>query len=319
MQGCGEISPTLLVGCREKLIKKIKKARRGATPAGKESKPVRKRAKAFLRWVGGKRLLATRLIPYFPQNLNGTRYHEPFAGAANLYFAVGPQSANLSDSNKHLIACYRQIRDNYKKVATYLRKHERSNSKRYYYRVRDLYNQSRTGPAQAARFVYLNQTCFNGVFRVNTSGDFNVPYGDKPNPKFPRTEELALISAKLRTVKLFVSDYEAALNKVGKSEFVYLDPPYPPLNGTAYFTHYTTDRFSTDNQGRLAKAVRKLDKRGARFLMTNADLPMIRELYRGFKISELSVTRYVSCKGVRYRVGELVITNYKRSMSEIER
>ena len=267
-------------------------------------------AKPFLRWVGGKRLLVPRLLRFLPRDLNGSRYHEPFAGAANLFFSIQPARATLSDLNGHLIACYRQIRDSHEKVASYLRTHRRKNNEVYYYRIRDLYNRSSIGPAQAARFIYLNQTCFNGVFRVNTKGAFNVPYGDKPNPRFPSSEELLAISKKLRSARLSVCDYEKALARVEKSAFVYLDPPYPPLNGTAFFTHYTADRFGVENQRRLAQTVRKLHKRGVRFLMTNADLPIIRQLYAPFYFSKLSVTRYVSCKGTRHRVGEVVITNY---------
>jgi len=257
------------------------------------------KVKAFLRWVGGKRQLVGRLIPYLPPDISAARYHEPFAGAANLYFTLAPKTAALSDLNKHLIQCYRQIRDDYRAVASSLSRHKRKNSEDYYYRIRDLYNRSDRGPAQAARFIYLNQTCFNGVFRVNTNGEFNVPYGDKPNPVFPSAAELKRIGAKLKTAKLSVADYATALSKVAKKDFVYLDPPYPPLNGTAYFTHYTADRFSKENQQRLAMTVRTLHKRGARFLMTNADLPSIRKLYGPFHIAKLRVTRYVSCKGIR--------------------
>ena len=283
----------------------------GGTPPDGRAVAKEGKAKAFLRWVGAKRRLVGRLMPYLPSHMNGARYHEPFAGAANLYFALSPQTASISDLNKHLIECYRQIRDNYRAVASNLSRHKRKNSEKYYYRIRDLYNRSRGGPAQAARFIYLNQTCFNGVFRVNTDGAYNVPYGDKPNPIFPTAADLKRISVKLKSAKLTVADYAAALSRVAKNDFVYLDPPYPPLNGTsAYFTHYTADRFSTENQQRLAQAVKRIDKRGALFLMTNADLPAIRKLYEPFHIAKLRVTRYVSCKGTRHRVGELVITNY---------
>lgn len=256
-------------------------------------------------------MLVHRLLPYFPADLGVKRYHEPFAGAASLFFSLKPKSAQLSDLNEHLIECYKQVRDNYVAVASYLREHKRLDSVDHYYRVRDLYNRSSFGAPQAARFVYLNQTCFNGVFRVNKSGQFNVPYGDKPEPIVPTTAELALVSESLKHATLTVSHYENAFAKVKNGDFVYLDPPYPPLNGTSFFTHYTRDRFSAEDQEQLASAVRVLHKRGALFLMTNADLPAIRKLYRGFYLSELSVTRYVSCKGTRYKIGELVITNYK--------
>jgi len=252
-----------------------------------------------------------RLLPFFPELKQSDRYHEPFAGAANLFFALEPKKANLSDLNKPLIECYKEIRDSPATVAKYLRGHERRNSEKYYYEIRAQYNRSRAGPAQSARFIYLNRTCFNGVFRVNREGDFNVPFGDKENPTFPSSKELSSLSSALKYTRLFAADFDKSLSKTKKGDFVYLDPPYPPLNGTSYFTHYTADRFDADNQTRLAKVVKDLDRRGIRFLMTNADHPRIRELYRKFELSKLSVTRFVSCKGSRHKVGELVITNYK--------
>jgi len=268
-------------------------------------------ARPFLRWIGGKRLLIHRLLPYLPPRFSERRYHEPFAGAASFFFRLAPRAARISDLNEHVIECYREVRDRHKQVAAYLRGHERNNSEKYYYEVRKQYNRSSFGPAQAARFIYLNQTCFNGVFRVNMDGAFNVPYGDKPEPAFPSTQDLELASKVLKRASLTMADYGTALLKAASGDFVYLDPPYPPLNGTSFFTHYTPDRFDQDNQERLAAFVHDLHHVGALFLMTNADLPKIRRLYSGYQIWELSVTRYVSCKASRYRVKELVITNYK--------
>ena len=152
------------------------------------------RASAFLRWVGGKRLLVSRLLEFLPPDFPKRRYHEPFAGAANLFFRLSPKSAVLSDLNQHLIECYRHVRDDHEEVIAQLRTHIERNSESYYYEIRDQYNRSRFGIAQAARFIYLNQTCFNGVFRVNTRGAFNVPFGDKPSPPFPTKAELKLAS-----------------------------------------------------------------------------------------------------------------------------
>lgn len=280
-----------------------------ARPAEKTKKD--SRTQAFLRWIGGKRFLVHRLLPYLPRDVRERRYHEPFAGAASLFFALTPRSARVSDLNEHLIECYKQVRGNHEKVSAYLQEHKRQDSEEYYYEVRDKYNRSSFGPAQAARFIYLNHTCFNGVFRVNRRGAFNVPYGDKPEPAFPSTEALACVSTALKHATLSVADYGTALSRTRKGDFVYLDPPYPPLNGTSFFTHYTSDRFDLDNQERLAAYVRDLHHQGGIFLMTNADLPHVRNLYTGFKLWELSVTRFVSCKGARYKVNELIITNYQ--------
>lgn len=139
--------------------------------------------------------------------------------------------------------------------------------------MRDLYNRSGFSAAQAARFIYLNKTCFNGIFRVNCEGRFNVPYGWKQPPAIPTAASLRAISGCLRLAEISAEPFEISLQKVGPGDFVYLDPPYPALNGTSYFTHYTRDRFSNEDQNRLAELVAMLHRRGALFLMTNADTP----------------------------------------------
>jgi len=223
----------------------------------------------------------------------------------------------LSDLNRHLIECYRFVRDDYITVASYLRLHARENVREYYLRIRDVYNRSGVSAAQAARFIYLNRTCFNGVFRVNRQGTFNVPFGDKPSPRFPTVEELASVSAALKKARLRVCDYELAIRSAKKGHFVYLDPPYPPLNGTSFFTHYTKDRFGQADQERLARVVKDLDRRGCLVMVTNADTLFVRSLYSGLNLLELSATRYVTCRAVKHRVGELVITNYDLSVAPL--
>jgi DNA adenine methylase len=141
-------------------------------------------------------------------------------------------------------------------------------------------------------------------------GAFNVPFGNKSNPMFPATSDLALISKALKKAALRSDDYSKVLARAGAGDLVYLDPPYPPLNGTAYFTHYTADRFSLAAQERLAGLFGVLNARGCLLMMTNADTPLIRRLYQPFQLAEISVPRYVTCKKVRHSVGELVITNY---------
>jgi DNA adenine methylase len=269
------------------------------------------RAKAFLKWVGGKRFLIPRLREFLPKDVQRKKYHEPFAGAAHLFFALRPREAHLSDVNADLIEAYKQVRDNYPQVATHLLRHRRNNKKSYYYQTRTRYNTHSVGVAQAARFVYLNRACFNGVFRVNKKGEFNVPYGRERKPYFPSTSDLREASKALRGAKISRSTFEEALERVKAGEFVYLDPPYPPLNGTSFFTHYTADRFSDEDQVKLARAVRKVHERGGLFLLTNADLPKIRKLYHGFNFSKLSVTRYVSCKGSRYKADQTTLKDMR--------
>jgi len=265
----------------------------------------------FLRWVGGKRLLIKRLLRYLPPDARLRSYWEPFLGAGSLFFSIRPRKAVLSDLNSHLIQCYQQIRDNPSRVASYLNAHAAENSADHYYDTRDEYNRSKSSAAQAARFIYLNKTCFNGVFRVNKNGEYNVPYGDKNNPLFPSAAKLREVSQALGTAKLKVGSFADLLANVRSDDFIYLDPPYPPLNGTSYFTHYTADRFSNEDQESLADVFRDLDNKGCVLMMTNADTELVRKLYRGFRLTPLSVTRYVTCKSTRHRVDELVITNYK--------
>jgi DNA adenine methylase len=266
--------------------------------------------KPFLRWVGGKRQLVSRLVGMVPRDYPARRYFEPFLGAGSLYFALKPARAILSDANEHLMQCYLHIRDSPTIVARHLQKHARQHCADYYYSVRAQYNLASPSPAQAARFVYLNQSCFNGVFRVNKEGNYNVPYGRKERLRTLGSRELTIISSQLKGANLRAADFAEALAEADSGDFVYLDPPYPPLNRTAYFAHYTADRFDAAKQESLAEQVRMLAARGCLFMMSNADVPHIRKLYLGFRITTLSTTRYVTCKKRKYRIKELVITNY---------
>jgi DNA adenine methylase len=271
---------------------------------------LREQVPPILRWAGGKRQLLPRLIEFLPHDLSNGTYREPFLGAASVFFALQPRKAVLSDANDYLISCYAHVRDNWLAVNRALRFHVRRTNQEHYYRTRDRYNKSRHSASQAARFIYLNKTCFNGIFRVNLKGEFNVPYGWKEPPAIPSAEILERAGKALKHAVLLTCKFEESLREAKRNDFVYLDPPYPPLNGTAYFTHYTMDRFTQSDQERLASLVAHLDQIGCRFLMTSADIPMIRALYKGFQIRSLPVTRFITCKAVRHTVSELVITNY---------
>ena len=264
----------------------------------------------FLRWAGGKRQIINELLQLLPVDIGNRRYWEPFLGAGSLFFAVQPKMAVLSDANPHLIKCYEFVRDEWKLVARYLRQHAAQNSQAHYYAVRTAYNRSEFSAAQAARFIYLNKSCFNGIFRVNRKGQFNVPYGWKEPPAIPDREQLRKIALALKGTKLRAASFATVLADVSPRDFLYLDPPYPPLNETAYFTHYTTGRFNEIDQEWLAGWVRKLDAIGCLFMMTNADTDKIRRLYTGFRFARLPVTRFITCKAAREIVRELVVTNY---------
>ena len=245
-----------------------------------------------------------------PRISNGSTYHEPFLGAATIFFRTRPRAARLADANTSLVNTYRWIRDAWQKVADHLSVHSANASEQYYYEIRKAFNAGKPSASQAARFIFLNRTCFNGIFRVNTSGKFNVPYGFKEPPPMPSPEDLKAASDLLHKAELEAEPFLVSLSKLAPGDFVYLDPPYPPLNGTAYFTHYTYNRFSRAQQIQLAASVYRLHRLGCRILMTNADLPMVRSLYKDFAIIRLTVTRFITCKKERHSVTELVIKNY---------
>jgi len=265
----------------------------------------------LLRWAGGKRFLVNRLKKFVPSDLNDRVYREPFLGSGSLYFALQPKTAILSDANEHLINCYRFVRDRPELIADYLLQHGKLNCEEYYYLIREVYNRSKFSAAQTARFIYLNRTCFNGIFRVNLKGKFNVPYGWKEPPILPNRTWLRNASDALKNTTLKAASFEDSLEKASSGDFIYLDPPYPPLNGTSYFTHYTKDRFAEEDQKRLAELVNDLNTRGCLVMMSNADTPLIRDLFNQYHSFSLPVTRYISCKSKKHRVDELVITNYK--------
>lgn len=281
-----------------------------------QGKPTSEKVRPFLKWAGGKRQILKELLKHLSPDIKDRTYREPFLGAGSLFFALQPSKAVVSDANEHLILCYRHVRDNPDLVFDYLREHTRNDCQDYYYKIRDLYNRKRSDTnsfTQAARFIYLNKTCYNGIFRVNRSGLFNVPYGRYETISLPTLEHLRKVSNALGSVKLLAKRFEKALENAAKEDFIYLDPPYPPLNGTSCFNHYTIDKFDDKQQEKLATVVKDLNAAGCLFMLSNADTPKIQELYKQFNIRPLSVTRFITCKKVRHKVRELVITNYEVS------
>lgn len=268
-------------------------------------------ATPFLRWAGGKRKLVRHLLRFAPEEFD--TYWEPFLGAAALFFALRPPNSRLSDSNSDLIHCYKWVCARPALIYRYLREHLARSSETYYYRIRKTYNESSPSVAQAARFIYLNGTSFNGIFRVNLDGQFNVPYGRKEPPHQPSILELRNASRQLSTARIRALGYLQALTVDGPSprDFVYLDPPYPPLNGTAYFRHYTSERFSWEDHAQVAAVAHALADNGTYVMVSNADLPQVRKLYRGWSLHQLPVVRWIAASGTRYEVSELVITSYK--------
>lgn len=268
--------------------------------------------KPFLRWAGGK----IRSIPFLENHLPPNfslmhRYYEPFIGAGSLFFHIKPSKAILSDNNKDLIECYETVQKRPDAISTYLEQYLSNTCEEYYYKMREKYNTSKHSIARAALFIYLNKTCFNGIWRVNKKGEFNVPYGFKEPPALPSKEKLRNVSMSLSNVELIHSDYKEAVKNAKRDDFIYFDPPYLPINGTSCFTRYTIDRFTKDDHDELALLAKKLTSKGCYVLISNAESPYIRSLYEDdFNIFELEVTRWIRSDGKRYKVKEVAITNY---------
>ncbi len=271
-------------------------------PPGAEPVP----ATPFVKWAGGKTSLLPELLKHVPRPVR--RYHEPFVGGGALFFAVAPRRAVLSDANGELIHCWRQVRDDVHGVLDALSAHVYERSR--FEAVRAL-DPLRLRPAErAARFIYLNKTCFNGLWRVNRAGRFNVPFGRYRNPTFHDPGLLLPASRALRGVQILRAPFEISLQRAAPGDFVYLDPPYDPVSETSSFTSYTRDAFTWEDQKRLAAGCAALDRRGVRFLLSNSATPRIRALYRGFEQRVVEAPRHISCKGGgRGRVEELLVFN----------
>lgn len=266
--------------------------------------------KPFLRWAGGKSLFVDTIIEHLPDVSSVSKYYEPFMGAASVFLSYQPKIALLSDLNDQLICTFCAIRKNHTEVFRFLTSLASCDSEEFYYSVREAYNHEGIGYLQAARFIYLNRTCFNGIFRVNKLGKFNVPYGHKKHIIIPSIEHLASVALALKDVTLTTQDFTQSVQGASSGDLVYLDPPYPPINGTSYFTHYTKERFSAEDQEEVASTANSLSARGCYVLVTNADTPVIRELYNGWTIVSILRPRYITSTKRKHKVSELIITNY---------
>jgi len=265
----------------------------------------------LLRWAGGKQHLLGEILLRLGVTSGTGRYVEPFLGAASVFLNVAPKRALIADLNYHLVDCYEQLRENPERVVSELQRLLATPvTEARYYEIREAYNHSKPSARQSARFIYLNKTCFNGIFRVNQRGEFNVPFGRKYTPAIPDHGQISAAARSFDRAELRREGYEDTLARVSRGDVVFLDPPYPPSSRTAYFAHYTTDRFSEFDQHRLAARVRELDEEGVQVMMTNADCTLIRNLYARFQVEELQVVRWVSCKKIKPVASELIIRNY---------
>ncbi|NHM27913.1 DNA adenine methylase [Desulfofundulus sp. TPOSR] len=262
-----------------------------------------------VKWAGGKGQLILQFGPLFPQK-EYDHYIEPFVGGGAVFFHLLPPRAVLIDSNDELINFYLVVRDNLEALLQDLKKHE--NTAEYYYRIRALDPGHLTSVERASRFLYLNKTGYNGLWRVNSQGKHNVPFGRYKNPKIVDEPNLRLVSEALKRAEIICDDFSRVLDCTEPGAFVYLDPPYHPLSETAKFTSYTPDAFGQDDQQRLAEVFRELDRKGCLVMLSNSDTPFIRELYKGYDVQVVYAKRAVNCRAdKRGPVSELVIRNYR--------
>ena len=272
------------------------------------------RARPFLKWAGGKGQLLAQFAALYPRQVH--RYIEPFVGSGAVFFDLQAKfpglRAVLSDNNKELIDCYRAVQDDVEGLIRRLRQHKARHGKDHYYKVRGQPTDRLTAPRRAARLIYLNKTCYNGLYRVNSRGDFNVPIGSYSSPSVFRAEALRRASRALQRVRLGVRDFGKCIRDARPGTFVYIDPPYHPVSKTANFTGYTEGGFGLAEQERLSSLFAELDGKGCLVMLSNSDTRAIRKLYGGYRIETVSARRAINSNGKRRgAISELVVMNYE--------
>ncbi|MEG4058976.1 MULTISPECIES: DNA adenine methylase [unclassified Microcoleus] len=275
----------------------------------------------FLKWAGGKRQLLPEIIKYVPKLTSKHTYYEPFIGGGALLFELQPQKAVINDSNKELINCYEVIRDSLDELMEELSNDKYSNSETSYYQMRDLDRSTKkyellSEVEKAARIIYLNKTCYNGLFRVNSQGQFNVPFGRYKNPNFLDDAVLIAVNKYLNSnnITLLNQDFKDAVKDAKKGDFVYFDPPYDPVSETASFTGYDVNGFNRDEQKRLKEEFDALHKRGCKVMLSNSCTDFILDLYKDYQdtIIKVRATRSINSNALkRGMVDEVLVLNYE--------
>lgn len=270
--------------------------------------------KPFIKWAGGKKQLIEQFAPFFPKKIEV--YYEPFVGSGVVAFFLLERHHEikkiyLSDINEELIITYNVVKNNIEDLIELLKKYKRNHNKEFYYKIRSQDIKTLSKVEIAARFIYLNKTCFNGLYRVNSKGEFNVPIGDYKNPLICAEKDLRDISKFLKKDDIRVKQFYDAVKDAKEGDFIYFDPPYYPLDDKASFTKYTKEKFLDEEQKLLAKVFRELDKKGCKIMLSNSDTEFIRNLYKGYHINIVRAKRLINCDASkRGKINELVITNY---------
>ena len=300
-------------------------------------------AKPFLKWAGGKTQIRDELIARLPgciiDNMVIDRYIEPFVGGGAIFFYLknkySIKESFLSDINREVVVGYKVIQNNFKKLINKLEAIEKeyldktaAKRQKYYYEIRNIYNKQMLDfdytnynsewIKRASYLIFLNKTCFNGLFRQNKKGEFNVPHGGYKNPKICCTENIVAVNKALRNTKIVCGDFTKSEKYIDKGSFVYMDPPYLPLSRTSSFTNYSKEGFSVEDQKRLAEFFKKMNKKGIYLMLSNSD-PKNEEpendffdkLFKEFTIEKILARRMISCNGSgRGQINELIIVNY---------
>ncbi|MCR5861238.1 DNA adenine methylase [Flavobacterium sp. J372] len=268
----------------------------------------------FLKWVGGKRQIMPSIVELLPKKIDN--YIEPFVGGGAVLFHLQPKKAIINDFNSELINVYNVIKHSLPELVEDLRRHD--NEEGYFYKLRSLDRTKEfndlTDVQKASRVIYLNKTCFNGLYRVNNAGEFNAPFGRYKNPNIVNEPTLKAVSAYLKNndVQILSGDYEDVLKQADKKSFVYLDPPYDPVSESSNFTGYIQGGWDIMDQVRLRDACNDLNSRGIKFLLSNSSTQRIKDLYQDYNISTVMATRAINSDGdKRGEVEEVLIRNYE--------
>jgi len=264
-------------------------------------------ARPFLKWAGGKSRLIPQYTPYFPSHYR--TYYEPFLGGGAIFFHLQPPRAVLSDVNAELVNVYTCIRDHLEEVIQQLESHARQHCHDYYYQIRALHPS--TSVQRAARFIYLNRTCFNGLYRENSKGQFNVPMGRYQKPKICDRELLKAVSKILQPIQIHQQSFTAVLEVAHAQDFVYFDPPYQPISATSDFTSYSRGTFTTADQTQLAQVFSTLASRGTKVMLSNSDCPFMHELYKNYNIHPIQASRSINSNPQkRGKIAEILVTSW---------
>ncbi|MHA1585139.1 MAG: DNA adenine methylase [Promethearchaeota archaeon] len=265
----------------------------------------------FLKWAGGKRQLLSQIDEFLPKSI--THYIEPFVGGGALFFHLLPKKAILIDTNPVLINVYQVIKNNVEELIHLLKQHR--NEKDYFYQIRNIDRTKEydkwTDIEKASRTIFLNRCCFNGLYRVNSKGQFNVPFGKYKNPKFCDEINLHAVHDSLQDVTILSSSFKRVLDYAKPGTFIYLDPPYHPLTETANFTSYTKENFGKEDQIHLKEVFSELDKRGCKVMLSNSYCDFIIDLYKEYNIKIVKAKRAINSKASkRGAINEALILNY---------